>query len=329
MPLRNMLKLVLASTLLAAPLPALAWGHEGHEVIATIARGYLTPAARAKVDAMLATDTDTLTGPDMIARSTWADAWRSAGHRETASWHFVDVELDHPDLASACFSFPPQAQPPSAGPAQDCVVDKVDAFAAELADAATPAPERLLALKYLLHFVGDLHQPLHAADNQDRGGNCVTLSLDGGGTMNLHAWWDTIAVQELGPDTATLAATLAARITPADRQRWEQGTTRDWALESFGVARAVAYQAGSAPGCGTGTAPVTLPAGYDAAAQTAAAVQLERAGVRLALVLNRALDGTGLASPSTAQNTSSVGGATAKHRSKRRHHRVTQRGGVQ
>lgn len=72
---------VFASLLLAWPASALAWGNEGHEVIALIARGYLTPA-KAKVDALLAADHDTLTAPDMASRATWADAWRGAGHKK-------------------------------------------------------------------------------------------------------------------------------------------------------------------------------------------------------------------------------------------------------
>ena len=83
---------------LALPAPAVAWGNEGHETIALIARSYLTSDVRAKVNAILAADTDTLTAPNMASRATWADAWRSAGHRETASWHFVDIELAAPDL---------------------------------------------------------------------------------------------------------------------------------------------------------------------------------------------------------------------------------------
>jgi hypothetical protein len=282
------LSLVLLPALLV-PAPAAAWGYEGHETIAVIARTYLTPATRARVDAILATDTDTLTKPDMISRATWADAWRAAGHRETADWHFVDNELDHPDLESACFGFPKPLDPASAGPAQDCVIDRIEAFEAELANPGTSPPERLLALKYLLHFVGDVHQPLHASDNHDRGGNCVTVSLGGSRTINLHSWWDTTIVQELGAEPASLAATLVLRITHTQKAAWEKGTAKDWAAESYQVARSAAYTLGSPAGCNSDPTPIALPAGYDARAKAAASIQLERAGVRLALLLNRAL----------------------------------------
>ena len=88
------LGVVLGASAAALPGPALAWGYEDHEIVAAIARARLTPAVRAKVDAILAGDADTLTAPDMLSRATWADAWRGAGHRETAQWHFVDLELD-------------------------------------------------------------------------------------------------------------------------------------------------------------------------------------------------------------------------------------------
>lgn len=280
---------LLALAVMAAPMPAMAWGNEGHEVIAAIARAYLTPQTLRKVDALLATDTDTLTAPDMLARATWADAWRAHDHRETASWHFVDIELDHPDLQTACFGFPKSAGPASAGPAQDCIVDKVEQFSAELAAPATSAPERLLALKYLLHFIGDMQQPLHASDNHDRGGNCVRIDLDGQRTGNLHGYWDTAVVEEQSADPQALADRLLAEITQADKATWEQGDPRSWAMEAFTVAKIVAYKVGSSPGCDADRAPLALPPGYPTIARAAADLQLERAGVRLALVLNRAL----------------------------------------
>lgn len=270
--------------------PALAWGYEGHEIVALIARAELTPAVRAKVDAILTTDTSDLTGHDMASEATWADAYRSHGGRATAQWHFVDTEIDgSADQKAACFGNPAPDQPASAGPAQDCVVDKVREFSAELADPATAPAERLLALKYLLHFVGDMHQPLHASDNHDRGGNCVLVSLGGSRTVNLHSYWDTGVVETIGTDAATVAQQLEHQITPAERTMWARGTPADWATEALSVARTVAYSLHSPPGCDRDAAPMTLPPGYEQAAKSAATLQLERAGVRLAALLNRNL----------------------------------------
>lgn len=287
-----MTPIAFAAVLAAAiPASAMAWGYEGHEIVADIARARLTPAARAQVDALLASDvSNTLTAHDMAGEATWADAWRSAGHRETAPWHFVDQELGHPDLDSACFGRPSlNGAPASQGPEQDCVVDKIDEFTAELGSAKTPTAERLLALKYLLHFVGDVHQPLHASDNEDRGGNCVRIALGGPRTSNLHSFWDTGVLAPLGSDPQAAATLLNAAITPEEAKAWARGGAADWAADSYAVAKSTVYTLGSAPGCGEDGAPIALPPGYADQALAAARLQLQKAGVRLAFVLNHAL----------------------------------------
>jgi len=279
----------IAAASLAIASPAAAWGDLGHEVTALIAYRHLTAAARAKVDALLASDTDTLTAPDFASRATWADKYRN-GHRETAAWHFVDIEIDHPDMASVCFGFLALAPGPAAsqGPAQDCVVDKIEEFEAELASPATAPGERELALKFLIHFVGDLHQPLHASDHDDRGGNCIGLDPSPDGyARNLHAYWDTTVVEALGSSANDIASRLDGEITPAMAREWSRGDARDWALESFRLGQSDTYRLSSKPTCDQHGA-VALSASYQAMAQHDAQVQLERAGVRIALVLNRA-----------------------------------------
>jgi hypothetical protein len=278
---------LLLATCFAVPAPAFAWGYEGHKIVAAIARGYLAPAVKAKVDALLAADTDTLEPHDMLSAATWADTYRK-DHRETAQWHFVDLELAKPDLDAACFGHPPSSVPASAGPAQACIVDRLNAFEAELKNPATPQAERIIALKFVLHFVGDVHQPLHASDDQDQGGNCVRLALGGSRTTNLHGYWDTGLIVTMGSDPVALAQTLSAKITSAQRAAWAKGDAAAWALESYAVAKSTAYWPGAPAGCPKDAAPVSLPPGYDAAAEAAVAIQLEKAGVRLAGVLNRA-----------------------------------------
>ncbi|GAA0326144.1 S1/P1 nuclease [Sphingomonas oligophenolica] len=281
--------LVVATIVTVVPAPVFAWGSEGHILVAAIARSRLTPETVAKIDAILAQDHDTLTPPDMLSRSTWADAWRGAGHRETAEWHFVDVELGHPDFDAACYGHPAPATPPSTGPAQDCIVDKVAQFAQELGARDTPPAERILALKYVLHFVGDLHQPLHVADNHDRGGNCVHIALGGQRTVNLHSYWDTVVVSELGSDARDILGKLESGITSDQAAAWSAGDFGSWAKETNGVAVSVAYSFKTPPRCEIDMVPLDLPAGYDGRAQAAASLQLRRAGVRLAVVLEKAL----------------------------------------
>jgi hypothetical protein len=86
-----------ALTLVVSTGAALAWGDDGHKVVALIAEHYLTPTAKRHVDALLATDTDPLTQHDIASEATWADKYRNK-HRETASWHFVDLEITDPDF---------------------------------------------------------------------------------------------------------------------------------------------------------------------------------------------------------------------------------------
>jgi hypothetical protein len=270
--------------------PAMAWGDLGHEVTALIAYRHLTLAAKATVDKLLASDTDTLAPADFASRATWADKYRN-DHRETAAWHFVDIEIDQPDLKVACFGYPPllPGQSASEGPARDCIVDKIEEFEEELSNPATHPAERLLALKFLMHFVGDLHQPLHASDHRDRGGNCIGLSsLPDRHSKNLHAYWDTGVVEPLGKSAQDIAAKLDNQISPAEAAAWSQGDARAWAMESFLVAKDDVYKLSPRPTCDEHSL-IVLSADYGLRAQQDAMLQLEKAGIRMALLLNQAL----------------------------------------
>src|SRR5215467_2675603 len=144
------MKLIAAGTLalalmanIAQPRTALAWGDDGHKVVALIAQSFLDDNARKRVNALLAADTDPLTPHDIASAATWADKLRDAnidGARlKTRQWHFVDIEITAPDLDKACFNHPalPAGTVASDGPAADCVVDKINQFAAELASPKT------------------------------------------------------------------------------------------------------------------------------------------------------------------------------------------------
>jgi hypothetical protein len=237
---------LLLAIALTDPHPASAWGDEGHKVIALIAEHYLDPAVRAKVAGLLAADTDSLTAHDIASEATWADNYRDSDrsttkirYEATWRWHFVDIELSQPDVAAACFGHPPlpPGVPASKGPPQACVVDKINQFAAELGDPATSASEQLVALKFLLHFVGGLHQPLHASDDHDAGGNKKLVAGEGLNSGNLHHYWDVEFVEGLGADPGQVAATLIGQISEPQRQEWSSGTPTDWAMEAYALAR--------------------------------------------------------------------------------------------
>jgi hypothetical protein len=277
-----------ASTALLTSSQGFAWGNEGHEIVALIARSYLAPSVRAQVDDLLASDHDNLTAPDMASRATWADAWRQS-HPETSGWHFADLELSAPSPVQAC-----------AGE-RSCVVRQVNRFTAQLRARSTTQDERVYALKMVLHLVGDLHQPLHAADNHDRGGNCERVSYRPAGLLglrglwgsepevtSLHGYWDTVTVQGLGRDPSAVAQTLRREITRDQVLAWSAGTPASWAAESFQIARDDTYAFGGPVRCG-GVRVTKLTAEYEDMAQQIVEIQLERAGVRLATELNRAL----------------------------------------
>jgi hypothetical protein len=275
--------------------PALAWGDRGHEIIALVADHELQPKVRAKLRAMLAADTSGLTTTDVGAEATWADKFRDSDrnttkvhYTQTREWHFVDIELADGDLAAACFNHPPLPAGTTAsdGPPKACVVDKIDQFLAELRDPATPAPERLLALQFLLHFVGDVHQPLHASNDHDRGGNEKTVTATGFSTGNLHRFWDTEFVARLGTQPAAVAAALVKRTSARQRAAWSKGTPSDWAGDTFKVAQAHTYGKLPAPGADGGYA---LTPAYVSDATATVSLQLRKAGVRLATLLNAAL----------------------------------------
>jgi hypothetical protein len=290
--------LALAVPALVLPGAARAWGDLGHQVIGNLAYPRLTPAARQAVDALLAQDTDSLSAPDFASRTTWADKYRDSlpsapkqRYLATREWHYVDIQIEGGSLDAAChgrIALAPGTLA-SAGPARSCVVDKLLQFSQELADPATPTAERILALKFVMHFVGDLHQPLHAADHHDHGGNAITVRPAAAQTrIDLHRYWDSYLVRRVGTTLAKASAQVDKHITPARAAAWAQGTVDDWALETHGQARAAAYdladqQPLDEPAEGLGK---MLDEAYEARGRAVVRESLAKAAVRLAHLLN-------------------------------------------
>jgi hypothetical protein len=252
------------------PSAAWAWGNEGHEIVALIAASELSPVAKAQVEQLLGGDAASA----MADVSTWADKIRR-DRPETGPWHYVDIEITSAgyDAARDC-------------PNDACVVAQVQRDAAIVGDRTLAQPVRAEALNFLIHFVGDMHQPLHAGDNHDRGGNEVRVVLNGE-RKNLHSVWDTAVVEALGDNPGTVAAALERQITAAEKRQWSQGSVVDWANQSFQIAKARIYPA--LPGTGGTDAPVILPPDYAQREADVTRTQLERAGIRLATLLNKVL----------------------------------------
>lgn len=182
--------------LLWLSVPAWAWGPEGHAMIADMAEAHLTPEAHAMVEQLLAVEG--YRHLDQV--SSWPDAIRSQ-QPDTGPWHYVDIPLyaEQYNAARDCH-FDQHNQRVDA---LTCVVDQLPKWTRVLADPAQPLDQREVALKWVVHLMGDIHQPLHAEDDHDRGGNDVRLDWYGAHS-NLHAIWDLGVIEHhfgwhLGP----------------------------------------------------------------------------------------------------------------------------------
>ena len=307
-----------ATVLLLTPVEGRAWSAEGHLIVALGADRLLQTQespVQQKLAELLASDkSNSWTKTDIASEATWADALLEKspeGRFATTKWHYVKLDLNNPDLTKACFGKPaPRAMASAShGVQDDCVVDKIDQFSKELRDPATLPGERLMALQFLLNFVGDIHNPLHTIEHSDNEGRCVALLPPGAKTpIRLSAYWgDTLVVEAEGKDPAEAAADIVAGLTPAEVRKWSSGTPTDWAQESYQVAKEVAYsfakavpkdspvgkytfstRKGESDPCGP--VPVyRVDAAYRDRALAAVKEQLAKAGVRLAFLLREDL----------------------------------------
>jgi hypothetical protein len=301
----------------ATSIPAHAWGCEGHEIVALVALRHLQPQVANEVNAILNSSPISATlkrycrtsGLPAIADvATWADDVRS-DQPETGSYHFVDIPLtatrDKYDVNQVC--------------QQTCVVDIIGKFAQQLKSSADPK-SRADALRFLIHFIGDIHQPLHDESNGDRGGNCVAVGYEDEVPRetnsqhddyypNLHAVWDTDILQGmLAQHDMTLeqfADFLDRRYQPR-LLRWNSGQPIDWAWEGHDAA-ITAYRAlpvnvphdnnaqvnscadNSHIGHRMADLHIELGERYDNVSRPIVEEQLTKAGIRLAALLNSTL----------------------------------------
>ena len=303
--------------LLLAPCSGWAWGCQGHQVVALIAEKHFTPQARAMVEKILKDGPIDPTlnryckdapADAMADASTWADDFRTR-HPETGPWHYVDIPrgVSEFDLAKLCVE------------SNGCVTQAIrDQLAILHSPAATPQ-KKGDAMRFLIHFVGDIHQPLHAATNNDQGGNCVPVAFFGesakltysdteSSAPNLHGIWDSgVLSRIMGEKTVQQVADEFDRDRAQDISKLmrDRPDAEAWAWESFRLAEAIVY----------GKLPVAIPVEwpvvtsscadddhistrmldlneqigqtYQDAAAPVVKQQIANAGARLALLLNQ------------------------------------------
>jgi hypothetical protein len=245
--------ILLVVAIVSLPARARAWGCEGHQVVALLAEKHLTPHALAMAKKILAEGPidPSLSryckqgGIDAMAdASTWPDDIRAL-RPETSPWHYVDIPLGttRRDVEKFC------------DPKESCVTRAITDQLAILRSADSDPQKRADALRFLIHFVGDLHQPLHATTNNDQGGNCVPVAFFDAPPQlgnpqtesyapNLHGVWDTNILEK-----ATTGKTVDQVATDLDQSfrkkiaLWQKGAAvvDAWARESYQLAEKRAY----------------------------------------------------------------------------------------
>lgn len=240
------------------------WGREGHRLIAEIAERRLNAKARAEVAALLDS------GETLQSIASWADDVR-LDRKETSTWHYINIPVtaSAPEWRKYC-------------PATGCVVEVIPRMIEKLKERSLPKAERAEALKFLVHFAGDLHQPLHCGDKGDRGGNDVQVIFRDR-PANLHSVWDTPLLQRMLEKDPALGQRLAKGPGAWAARGMRKGGPQDWVWDSHAASRDVAYA--NLPAA----RPAVLDANYELKAAPVIQQQLLRGGVRLAALLNDAL----------------------------------------
>lgn len=275
---------ILVAALLCSPMTALAWGETGHRVVCQIAYDELRPAARKELDRLLALD------PDF---DRFADACLFADEPERIRWQDHFMNLPRSATAVTVFDCPL---------ADTCVVQAIHSDFLQLLDPATPDADKLLALKLLGHWVGDIHQPMHVSFQDDRGANSIRVDRQDE-EASLHRTWDyDILSHALGDKFRRIAGVLRRGISDADREAWRHDSPVEWANESFQVtiSPAAGYCRWQQGACWYSADNMLLDEGeewrfvpideaYLDRHGPTVVLRLKQAGIRLAELLNRAL----------------------------------------
>jgi hypothetical protein len=240
----------------------LAWGVTGHRIIGKIAENHLTPAAQAAVR-------DLLGDQSLADIATWADEVRSQPeYRQTASWHFLNLPLG---LTYDQFENTVRNMGP------DNVYGALTSCERDLIYKGTPREKKIEDLKFIVHFVGDLHQPMHISRAEDKGGNTIQLNYEGKGT-NLHSLWDTRLLEHQGLNYMQLTEKYD-HIPDAKIKEWQNDPLMKWIWESYTISSQLYAEIDAMKGR-------AIDNSYYESHIRVNQERIEQAGIRLAAVLN-------------------------------------------
>jgi len=255
-------------------LPAYAWGENGHRIVAMIAEQNIDPATATQIHLILGE------GVSLSDVANYADAVRDQ-FPKTYNYHFIDIPKNKNDYKPSrdCKMNPQKG---------DCVLAALPRYRDTILSSSSTPSQKAFALKFIIHLVGDMHQPLHCSDNNDIGGNAVKVTWFGD-QSTLHKVWDTRIIGRAQLSDKDFVQGLIDGSTPQEMNAMRDGKMIEWALESHQLARDFAY-----------AIPTNhkLSANYYQRNWPIVDKQLLRAGMRLARVLDW------LFAPHTGSNTS-------------------------
>lgn len=258
----NKKKLLFFPSILLLSVFIISWGVTGHKTIGKIAENHLSPKARAAVHELLG-------NASMADVSTWADEVRQQPeYRATGNWHFLNLPLG---LSYPAFQKQVEGMP------QANVYSALQQCQHELTDKGTTRAQKIEALKFIIHFVGDLHQPMHVSRAEDKGGNTIQLNYEGKG-LNLHSLWDTYLLEHQGLSYEQLAEKYD-HITPQQIKQWQSDPLIKWIWESYEISSKLYAEVDAMKGR-------SIDDAYYQAHIAIIGERIQQAGIRLAGVLN-------------------------------------------
>ena len=289
----NKRKSLFVFALVSVAIILVSWGVTGHRAIGKIAADHLSPKAKAAVQ-------DLLGNSSLADIATWADEVRNQPeYRSTGPWHYVNLPLG---LSYSEFQKKVEGMPEANVYSALLQQEQV------LGSATTSREQKIEALKFIVHFVGDLHQPMHVSREEDKGGNTIQLNYEGKGT-NLHSLWDSRLIEHEGLTYEQIAEKYG-QASPAQIRQWQSDPLIKWIWESYEISSQLYAEVDAMK-------TRSIDDSYYQAHISIIHERIEQAGIRLAGVLNKIFaNGLAASGPSVAGARSTAGspagaGATA------------------